>query len=99
MDKIKMHSVNKVDENMAKIGALHPKCLGEFYYLGWRITIQQRNTRDGQIAADQKSAKLEKEIARLEKLARAEKQPKKKLGLVQQINKLKESITYENEFL
>ena len=52
MDKLKMHSVNKVDENMAKIGALHPKCLGEFYYLGWRITIQQRNTRDGQIAAD-----------------------------------------------
>ena len=27
MDKMKMHSVNKVDENIAKIGALFPNCL------------------------------------------------------------------------
>jgi hypothetical protein len=38
------------------------------------ITIQQGNTLDEQIVADEKRAKLEKEIARLEKLARAEKQ-------------------------
>ena len=55
------------------------------------ITIQQGNTLDQQIVADEKHAKLEKEIARLEKLARAEKQPKKKFELVQQIQKLKES--------
>ena len=54
------------------------------------ITIQQGNTLDQQIVADEKQAKLEKEIARLEKLARAEKQPKKKFELVQQIHKLKE---------
>lgn len=53
------------------------------------ITIQQGNTLDQQIVADEKRAKLEKEIARLEKLARAEKQPKKKFELVQQINKLR----------
>jgi hypothetical protein len=53
------------------------------------ITIEQGNTLDQQIVADEKRAKLEKEIARLEKLARAEKQPKKKFDLVQQINKLK----------
>ena len=53
------------------------------------ITIQQGNTLDQQIVADKKRAKLEKEIARLEKLARAEKQPKKKFDLAQQINKLK----------
>ena len=29
MDKLKMHSVNKVDENIAKIGALFPNCLTE----------------------------------------------------------------------
>ena len=29
MDKLKMHSVNKVDENVAKIGALFPNCLTE----------------------------------------------------------------------
>lgn len=56
------------------------------------ITIQQGNTLDQQIVADEKQAKLEKEIARLEKLARAEKQPKKKFELVQQIQKLKETL-------
>ena len=55
------------------------------------ITIQSGNTLDQQIVADEKRAKLEKEIAQLEKLARAEKQPKKKFELVQQIQKLKES--------
>lgn len=29
MDKLKMHSVNKVDENVAKIGKLFPNCLTE----------------------------------------------------------------------
>jgi len=29
MDKLKMHSVNKVDDNIAKIGALFPNCLTE----------------------------------------------------------------------
>ena len=29
MDKLKMHSLNKVDENIAKIGALFPNCLTE----------------------------------------------------------------------
>lgn len=53
------------------------------------ITIQQGNTLDEQIAADEEQAKLEKEIARLEKLAWAEKQPKKKFELVQQIQQLK----------
>lgn len=55
------------------------------------ITIQSGNTLDQQIVAGEKQAKLEKEIARLEKLARAEKQPKKKFELVQQINKLRNS--------
>lgn len=63
------------------------------------ITIQQGNTLDEQIAADEQRAKLEKEITRLEKLARAEKQPKKKFELVQQIglirNKLE--VTYEKK--
>lgn len=54
-----------------------------------RITIQQGNTLDEQIIADEKKAKLEKEIAKLEKQAKAEKQPKKKFELVQKINTLK----------
>lgn len=53
------------------------------------IRMQTGNTLDQQIAQDEQRAKLEKEIARLEKLAWAEKQPKKKFELVQQINILK----------
>lgn len=53
------------------------------------IRLQAGNTLDRQIAIDEQRAKLEKEIARLEKLAWAEKQPKKKFELVQRINMLK----------
>ena len=55
------------------------------------INIQQGNTLDQQIAIDEKKAKLDKEMAKLEKQAKAEKQPKKKFELVQQIRKLKEN--------
>lgn len=56
------------------------------------ITIDQVNTLDEQIAADEHRQKIEKEIAKLEKQARAEKQPKKKFELVQQIKKLKDEL-------
>ena len=56
------------------------------------ITIQQGNTLDQQIVADDKRAKLEKEIARLEKLARAEKQPKKKFEIVQRIKTIQHML-------
>ena len=56
------------------------------------ITIAQGNTLDEQIAVDEQKAKLEKEILRLEKLARAEKQPKKKFELAQKVNKLKQEL-------
>lgn len=53
------------------------------------IQIAEGNTLDEQISADEKRTKLQKEIDRLEKLAWAEKQPKKKFELVQQIKRLK----------
>lgn len=56
------------------------------------ITIDQGNTLDEQITADEHRQKIEKEIAKLEKQARAEKQPKKKFELVQQIKKLKDEL-------
>ena len=59
-----------------------------------QIQLSGGNTLDEQIAIDDKKAKLEREIARLEKLARAEKQPKKKFEIVQQINSMK----YQNSF-
>ena len=46
------------------------------------IQIEQGKTLDEQIAIDEKRAKLQKEINKLERLARAENQPKKKFELV-----------------
>ena len=51
------------------------------------VSIADGNTLDEQIAADERRQKIEKEITKLEKQARAEKQPKKKFELVQQIKK------------
>ena len=45
-----------------------------------------------QIAFDEQRKKIEKEIASLEKMARAEKQPKKKFELVQRLRDLQRSI-------
>lgn len=56
------------------------------------ITIAQGNTLNEQIAVDEEKAKLQKEISRLEKLARAEKQPRKKFELAQQVNVLKRQL-------
>lgn len=56
------------------------------------IEIERGNSLDEQIAADDKRQKLQKEIDRFEKLARKEKQPKKKFEIVQQINKLTKAL-------
>ena len=56
------------------------------------VEIEQGNTLDEQIEVNEKRQKLEKEIAKLEKQARAEKQPKKKFELVQQIKALNEQL-------
>lgn len=56
------------------------------------IEIATGNTLSKQIEIDERNTKLEKEIARLEKLARSEKQPKKKYELVQEIKELEEEL-------
>lgn len=56
------------------------------------ITIEQGNTLDEQIAVDEQRRKIQKEIGRLTKAAKSEKQPKKKFVLVQKINKLKKEL-------
>lgn len=56
------------------------------------IEIKGGNSLDEQIAADEARAKLQKEIDRLEKLARTEKQPKKKFELAQKIKKLQSQM-------
>lgn len=51
------------------------------------------NTLGEQIADKEYREKLEKEIAKLEKLARAEKQPKKKFDIVQRIKSLETELS------
>lgn len=53
------------------------------------ITIEEGNSLDEQIAIDEAKAKLEKQFADLEKKARSEKQPRKRLELFEQLKKLK----------
>lgn len=59
------------------------------------IEVEQGHSLDEQIAADEQKEKTEREIARLERMARNEKQPKKKFELVTQINKLKAELKYQ----
>lgn len=56
------------------------------------IEIKQGNTLDEQIEVNEKIAKLERDIAQLEKQARAEKQPKKKFELAGRVNTLKKDL-------
>jgi len=56
------------------------------------LIVEQGHSLDEQISTDEKRAKLQKEIDRLEKLARAEKQPKRKFELVQKIQLLRRDM-------
>ena len=56
------------------------------------IELQQGGTLNEQIALQEKREKLKKEIAKLEKLAWAEKQPKKKFELVQKLKSLQNEL-------
>lgn len=56
------------------------------------VQIESGHTLDEQITIDEKRTKLQYEIARLEKAARNEKQPKKKFELVQEINSLMKEL-------
>ena len=56
------------------------------------ITIEQGNTLDKQIAVDEQRMKIQKEIDRLTKAAKIEKQPKKKFELAQKIRVLQSQL-------
>ena len=61
------------------------------------VALQQGQTLDEQLACQQKRQKLEREIARLEKQAWAEKQPRRKMELVQQIRALNSEVNHLKE--
>ena len=54
--------------------------------------IEEGRVLDEQIASDEQKAKLEREIARLERMARNEKQPKKKFELVSKVKFLNKQL-------
>ena len=56
------------------------------------IELQQGGTLNDQIVLQEKREKLKKEIAKLEKLAWAEKQPKRKFDLVQRAKALRAEL-------
>lgn len=56
------------------------------------IQIEAQNTLDKQMVVDEYRAKIQKEIDRLKKQSKSEKQPKKKFELSQKINKLKKEL-------
>lgn len=56
------------------------------------ITVQEGNTLTEQIVIDDERAKLIKQIELLEKKARTEKQPRKKLELFEKLKELKKNI-------
>lgn len=62
-----------------------------------QIQVSGGNTLDEQIELDEKKAKLQKEIVRLEKAARSEKQPKRKFDLVSRMNVLKKQLVELNK--
>ena len=57
------------------------------------VNIEQGNSLDEQIAVDEKRQKIEMEIVKLEKKARAEKQPKKKYEMVQRMRAYQEQLS------
>lgn len=56
------------------------------------FTVENGNSLDEQISVDEQRIKLEKEIAKLERLARAEKQPKRKFDLVCKIRTIQDKL-------
>ena len=56
------------------------------------ITVEEDNSLDEQIVLNEERDKVLREIERLEKKASAEVQPRKKLELVQKINKMKKEL-------
>lgn len=56
------------------------------------VNIEHGNSLDEQIAVDEKRQKIEMEIVKLEKKARAEKQPKKKYEMVQRMRAYQEKL-------
>lgn len=57
------------------------------------VEIEQGNTLDQQLAIDEEREKLKRQIDKLERRARSEKQPRRKLEMVQEVKVLRQRLT------
>ena len=81
------------NELMIKIDGLNLDAIWDNFIIQvGGVELEHGNSLEEQIAADERKEKLMKEIEKLEKQARSEKQPRKKFELVQQVNTLKKQI-------
>ena len=60
------------------------------------MELQQGKNLNEQLAMQQKREKLQKEITKLEKLAWAEKQPKRKMEIAQKLSRLRQELCDDN---
>lgn len=89
--KLLMNEWQPVDSGKLTVQGLNMDALWESIVVQIAgMSIEEGNTLNEQIAIDDKRQKLQKEIERLEKQARSEKQPKRKMEMVQRIKTLKE---------
>ncbi|WP_276620830.1 DUF4391 domain-containing protein [Syntrophomonas wolfei] len=57
------------------------------------VEMEKGNTLEEQLAIDEEREKLRRQIERLERRARSEKQPRRKLEMVQQVKRLKSELS------
>ena len=84
---------NKLDSLKINLNGLNIKQVWEniIIQIG-NLTIEEGNSIEEQIVVDEEREKLLKEISKLEKKARSERQPKRKYELFQKIKKLKKEL-------
>lgn len=88
----------KTEEQCVEIKGLSlDKVWENIVILVGNVNIEQGKSLDEQIVIDEKRQKIEKEIAKLEKQARAEKQPKKKYEMVQRLRTYQEQLRFLGE--
>lgn len=91
--KIMQTSWKKTEEQQIELKGLNlDKVWENIVVIVGNVSIEQGKTLDEQIAIDEKRQKIKKEIDKLEKQARAERQPKKKYEMIKRLKAYQDQI-------
>lgn len=91
--KLMQTSWKKAEEQQIELKGLNlDKVWENIVVIVGNVSIEQGKTLDEQIAIDEKRQKIKKEIDKLEKQARAERQPKKKYEMVRRLRAYQEQM-------